>query len=159
MRYILIIVIALSIFRISNGQEVTDQIKGTWIINKFQSAGPYGITYQLSEFFIGDTVIISNTIRHSLEENEYTRAAGISPVRCKFNPIKKRRIDDPDKYFYDKFQIKPIVLGIKDVSQVFLINTDCIDDFFKEIYFDATNDKLFLFSDGMFFILDRIENK
>ena len=157
MKYLLITLLSFFIYSVSFGQEITDQVKGNWIISKFQGAGESGITYQLAQMFVGDTITINNFIRQSLEENEYIKAAGISPVRCEFHPINTQKIEDTEKHFSDKFKLKPILLGIKEPSSVFLIKTDCSDRFFKEIYFDVNNNKLFLYTEGMVFILDRIE--
>ncbi|MBK6963189.1 MAG: hypothetical protein IPH20_04425 [Bacteroidales bacterium] len=156
MKYLFTVLSFFILFSL-NGQEITDQMKGKWIIERFQSAGPSGMSNQMAEFYIGDTVTFDNFIRQSFEENEFTRAAGLSPIKCEFRPGKKIKIEDPIKYFSDKFEIKPIVLGIKEPSEVYLIKVNCKDDFFKEIHFDVNNDKIFLFTLGMFFILDRLE--
>lgn len=159
MKFLFINVFVYFIFFSSNGQEVSDQIKGDWVIRRFQAAGQFGMTYQIAELYIGDTITINRFISKSLEENKYTRAAGISPNKCKFQIIKEILIEDPIDYFSCKFEIKPILLGIKEPSQVYLISTNCNDVFFKEIHFDANNDKVLLYSEGMFFILDRLVKK
>lgn len=157
MKYLFTILVALFINFSSNGQGITDQMKGEWIIKKFQSAGQFGMTYQMAELYIGDTVTINNYIIKSIEENKYTKAAGISPPKCEFQSNAMMKIEDPNKYFNDKFEIKPILLGIKEPSQVYLIKTNCKDEILKEIHFDVNNDKLFLYSTGMFFVLDRLD--
>jgi len=156
MKYLFAILITVFIFLSSNGQEISDQMKGEWIIKKFQSAGEFGMTYQIAEFYIGDTITINNYINKTIEENKYLNAAGISSIKCEFKPTQMMKIEDLNKYFSDKFEIKPILLGIKESSQVYLLQTNCKDDIFKEIYFDVNNDKIFLFYSGMFFFLDRL---
>lgn len=138
------------------GQELSDQVKGDWVIKKFQCAGQFGMTNQMAEFYINDTITINKYIKRTLDENEFTKAACVSPTVCEFSPIKNFRIEDPSKYFFDKFEIKPILLGIKESSKVVVIITNCKDDFFKEIYLDVDNNKILLFTQGMFFILDHI---
>lgn len=158
MRIKIVVIISSFVFFLASvyGQEVSAQVKGDWVIKKFQSAGQFGMTNQMAEFYINDTITINKYIKRSLEENEYTKAAGVSPTVCEFIPLKNNRIEDPNKYFFDKFEIRPILLGIKESSTVVLIITNCQDEFFKEIYFDVENNKILLFTEGMFFILEKI---
>jgi len=89
------------------------------------------MTKQMAELYIGDTFAINNYIMKSIEESKSIKAAGISPPKCEFQSNVIIKIEDPNKYFNDKFGIKPILLGIKEPSQVYLIKTNCKDDFFE----------------------------
>lgn len=48
------------------GQELSDQVKGDWVIKKFQCAGQFGMTNQMAEFYINDTITINKYIKRTL---------------------------------------------------------------------------------------------
>lgn len=159
MKFLTTIFFLLSFQTIAQSQNISEQMKGSWVITKYQPAGIHGMTYQLAELRIGDTVTIDKNISQSLEVNEYTKAIGLSPIKCEFRVVKQEILKDQLKYFEEMFKLKPILLGLNEESHIYLINTNCKDNFYNEILFDTNSDRLFLIEEGMFFILKRIGEK
>ena len=140
-------------------QEIVEQIKGKWTIAEYHGVGTYGHTYLVAKMLVGDTITINNKIWMSMEENEYTKAMGITPEKCDYRPIEYQKIENVEEYFSEKYQVKPIALGIESQrDEIYIIRTDCKDNFFKEIIVQKGG-SLYLYKAGIFYLLKRIEKQ
>ena len=156
-RSILILIFTYSVAISSIGQNASDKILGKWIISKFQPCQTYGMTYSVAQMYVGDTVTIDSIIRQSFEENEYTKAMGMSQVICEYHPVKTEKIKDIARYFEEHYNLKPILLSLNSQKDVYVISTDCSDLLYNELIYNKTDDVLFVNQDGMFFILKRLK--
>jgi len=153
-----ILLVALIFFASSfcYGQEVSEKIKGLWTIYKFQPAGINGMTNQIAQMYVGDTIIIDNLISKKIEENEFTKKMGLTGIKCKYNPIRTETIKNSESFFAENFKIKQILLGIDHNKEVFNIHTDCKETPYKNLFYNQENDEIFINEEGMFFMLKRI---
>ena len=154
---VITIFMILGIFTNGFSQDKSDEIKGLWIIKKFRSVGEFGMTYQLAKGYVGDTITIDNSIKQSLEENKFTKAAGLTEKQCDYNPLKIFKIEEVEKYFADELDINPAILDIDNSKDIFMIETDCKNNMYKKFIYNKTDDKLMTIKNGMLFISSRLK--
>ena len=141
----------------SYGQEAQEKIKGQWTFSKFQPAGIYGMTYQVAEMYLGDTLTINNMVNQSMEENEFTKKLGITRDKCQFKPTTVTQIKNIEKYFVEGYKLKPILISIDSTKKVFEIVNECKEPLYSLFIFNSSDDELWVTEGGMFFLLKRIK--